>query len=85
MSNVTNGRALRHISSHFFFQISLRGLEIFHIIVVEFVSTECVTDLDQGSDIVIFESILSTFESNVVFRGSCGSSVNWLEPKTEPP
>jgi len=31
-----------------------------------------------------FRSILTTFKSNVVFRGTWDSSVNWLEPKIEP-
>jgi len=47
--------------------------------------TECITDLDLGSEMIIFESILTTFKASVVFRGSWGSSVNWLEPKTKPP
>ncbi len=34
---------------------------------------------------MIFESILTTFKSYIVFKGSWGSSVNWLEPKIEPP
>jgi len=32
---------------------------------------------------IIFESILTTFKSNIVFRGSLDSSDNWLEPKIE--
>jgi len=34
---------------------------------------------------IIFGLILTTFKLSVVFRGSWGSCVNWLEPKTEPP
>jgi len=34
---------------------------------------------------IIFESILTTFEASVIFRGSWGSIKNWLEPKTKPP
>jgi len=30
-------------------------------------------------------SILTTFESSIIFGGSWGSIENWLEPKTEPP
>jgi len=45
-------------------------------------STECVTDLDQGSEMIIFGSILTTFESSNIFGGS--SIENWLKPKTEP-
>jgi len=32
-----------------------------------------------------FKSIFTTFKSSIIFRGSWGSGVNWLEPKTEPP
>jgi len=31
------------------------------------------------------ELISTTFESSIIFRGSWGSIVNWLEPKIEPP
>jgi len=34
---------------------------------------------------IIFLSILNTFESSNIFGGSWGSIENWLEPKTEPP
>jgi len=34
---------------------------------------------------IIFESILTTFISSIIFRGTWGSSVNRLEPKIEPP
>jgi len=34
---------------------------------------------------IIFGSILTTFESSITFGGSWGSIENWLEPKTEPP
>ncbi len=37
----------------------------------------CVTDLDKRSEIIIFGSILTTFESS--------SIENWLEPQIEPP
>jgi len=33
----------------------------------------------------IFGSILTTFESSSIFRGSWGSIENWLNPKTKPP
>jgi hypothetical protein len=33
---------------------------------------------------IIFESILTTFKSRVVFRGSSDSSDNWFEPRIEP-
>jgi len=41
-------------------------------------------DLDQQSELVIFESFLTTFKPSIVFRGSWGSVENWLKPKTEP-
>ena len=31
------------------------------------VCTECVTDLDQQSELIIFESLLTTFEASVIF------------------
>ncbi len=33
---------------------------------------------------IIFGSILNTFESSIIFGGSCVSIENWLKPKTEP-
>ncbi len=48
-------------------------------------ATECVIDLDNYSKMTIFVSILTTFIASVIFRGSWGNRVNWLEPKTEPP
>jgi len=42
-------------------------------------------DLDKWSEIIIFESILTTFKFSVIFRDSWGCSVNWLEPKIDPP
>jgi len=56
-------------------------LDIFNNFLIWFI---CVTDLDEGSDMIIFELILTTFKLSAVFRFSSGSSVNWLEPKTEP-
>ena len=44
--------------------------------------TECVTELDFRPEMIIFESILTTFEASHIFRGSWGSSENQLEPKT---
>ena len=41
--------------------------------------TECVTDLDSRLEMIIFESILTTFEATI-FWGSWGSSWNQLEP-----
>jgi len=31
---------------------------------------------------IIFESLSTTFYAYIIFRGSCGSSEDWLEPKT---
>jgi len=45
----------------------------------------CVTDLDSRSEMIIFESILSTFELSVIFWSSRGNSENRLEPKIETP
>jgi len=46
---------------------------------------ECVTDLDKQSDLLIVQSILTSFKQSIIFGGSWGSTENWLEPKTEPP
>jgi hypothetical protein len=46
-------------------------------------TTECVTDLDQRSKMIIFGSILTTFESSSIFGGSWGSIENWFEPKIQ--
>ena len=40
-------------------------------------STECVMDLDLRLVMIIFESILTTFEASVIFLGSWGGSKNW--------
>ena len=47
--------------------------------------TECVIDLDPQSKMIIFESLLTTFELSISFRGSWESSENQLEPKTLSP
>jgi len=47
--------------------------------------TECATDFDKQSVTIIFGSILTTFQSSIIFAGSWGSIENWLEPKTKPP
>ena len=39
--------------------------------------TECVTDLDYQSKMIIFESVLTTFESSVILWVSKGCSENW--------
>ena len=33
-------------------------------------STECVMDLDQQSEMIIFKSILTTFEESVIFEAA---------------
>jgi len=47
--------------------------------------TDCVMDLNKWSEMIIFEPILTTFESSVIYRGSWGSSVNWLKRWIKPP
>jgi len=47
-------------------------------------TTECVADLDEQTEMIIFESNLTTFKLSIVFWGSCGICENWLEPETEP-
>jgi hypothetical protein len=45
-------------------------------------STVSFKDLDWGRKIMIFESILTTYETSLIFFwGSLGSSKNWLELK----
>jgi len=46
-------------------------------------STECVTDLDKQSKMIIFGSTLTTFESSSIFGGSWGSIENEFEPKNQ--
>jgi len=46
-------------------------------------STECGTDVDEQSEMIVFESILTTFELSIVFKGSWGTSEYWLEPKIQ--
>jgi len=48
-------------------------------------NTESVTDLDQGLELLIFESILTSFKLSIIFRGNWGSIENWLKPMTKPP
>jgi hypothetical protein len=42
-------------------------------------------DLDQGSEMIIFESILTAFIASGIFRGCIGSSKNRLMLKIDPP
>jgi len=44
--------------------------------------TECVTDLDYQSELLIFEL---NFKLSIDFGGSWGSTENWLKPKIKPP
>jgi hypothetical protein len=34
---------------------------------------------------IIFKSVLTTFKTSIVLRGSCEIDENWLEPEIEPP
>jgi len=47
--------------------------------------TECVTDWDERSEMIILGLFLTTFESSSIFGGIWGSIENWLKPKIEPP
>jgi len=42
-------------------------------------------DLDYQSELLISESILTSFKLSILFAGSWGSAENWLQPKAEPP
>ena len=47
--------------------------------------TECVMDLDQRSEMIVFKSLLTNFEVSVIFRGSWGhqwKSAQALNQKT---
>jgi len=55
------------------------------LVMTKMIATECVADLDYQSEMIIFGSILTTFQSRIIFGGRWGSIENWLEPKTEPP
>ena len=44
------------------------------------IASDGVTDLDLRLEMIIFESILTTFEASTIFWGSWGSSENQLEP-----
>ncbi len=47
--------------------------------------TVCFTTLDYMSEMIIYESISTTFEESFNFQDSCGSSKNWLELKIKEP
>ena len=48
-----------------------------------FLCIECVTDLDQRSEMIIFKSLLTPFESSISFWSCLGRSENWFESKTK--
>ncbi len=39
----------------------------------------------RGSETIIFELLLTTFEASYIFRGSKGNCKNWLKLKIKPP
>jgi hypothetical protein len=45
--------------------------------------TECTEDSDKRSEMIIFGSILTTFQLSSIFEGIWGSIENWLKPKIE--
>jgi hypothetical protein len=47
--------------------------------------TVCFTNLDQGSEMTIFESILTTFIASIIFRSGWSCNTNWLELKIKQP
>jgi hypothetical protein len=49
------------------------------------IGTVFFSNLDQGSEMIIFELILTTFMASIIFRGRWGSSRNVLELKIDPP
>jgi hypothetical protein len=44
-----------------------------------------VSQIYQGSKMIIFESNLTTFITGVIFKGGWRNSKNWLELKIKPP
>ena len=51
---------------------------------LKLIATECITDLDLGCEIIIFELISITFKVGIIFLGCLGTSKNWLKPKIKP-
>jgi hypothetical protein len=49
------------------------------------VDTVCFVDFDQGSEMIIFELIMTTFTASIGFRGCWGSMEDWLKLKIKPP
>jgi len=50
-------------SDDVYLQQSFRWIEEDFVLVTIIFATECVTDLDDQSDMIIFESLLTTFEA----------------------
>jgi hypothetical protein len=46
--------------------------------------TLCLTNLEHGSEMIISESILTTFIVNIIFKDHYGSGKNWHKLKIEP-
>ncbi len=47
--------------------------------------TVCFIDLDNCSDMIIFEPFLTIFATSIKFCGNFGSCTNWLELQIESP
>ncbi len=71
-------------SDDVYLQQSFRWIEEDFVLVSIILATECVTDLDDQSDMIIFESLLTTFEAIFIVWGSWAICKNWLELKTKP-
>jgi hypothetical protein len=64
---------------------TLNNLELdLEFLMLKCSATVCFTNGDQGSEMIIFESILTTFLGSVIFRDHCGICKIWLELKIEP-
>jgi hypothetical protein len=65
---------------------SLNNLELdLEFLILKCSAAVCFTEGDQDSEMIIFESILTTFIGTVIFNDHCGSGKIWLELKIEPP
>ncbi len=49
-----------------------------------FEDTVCFTNVDLGSEMIIFEPILTAFEESFIFWDTLSSRKNWFELKNEP-
>ncbi len=57
-------------NDHYFWVPRLVDVHKFDCMFISgFNATVCFTDLDQGSEMIIFESILTTLIANVIFKG----------------